>query len=908
MRFSPLWIVVLGVVLSSCVEPEVELCGPTTCAAGCCDARGFCRIEGSRQACGIGGQTCFACMAGQACNVEGRCEFSEQVPVECRAPSRVEFGVVGLGSTNSREFIVKNDSATTQVMHVALPETSGFFTATPSGDVTVPPGVELVVTIVFHAADLGPRDFWFTLRRSDDCLARTVVVTANVVSSVVTAEPAYVNFSFAPPAATVTRTVTIKNASDSPVALRNFTTSPPFFYAGPLTATLGPRSSLEVALQFRPTELGAVTGQLVFDTDTFGQAWVGVTLFGVGGGPRISVADSLTLPLAPFPGSSTAQLEVRNVGMSFPPDSVANLRFDFPSFYVSTVGTTQLDEFFVAPLSSLDLMAGLAEGEALALNITFTPRSVGAKAIDLHLRTNDLVTPEVVVRINADGFAATACTYTVTPPSIDFGRVEFGHFIDWPLTITNTGSTPCELRNVSLSSPVTTFSLGTFTPGRLAAGDSRTVSVRYTPAAVPVTATPTGTVTVLTDSAAALQTLVPLSASAVPNCVVTPTSINFGAAQANCRSAANAIPVLNACSGPVTVSNASIVMANGEFALTSATGGTLPVSGQLAFAADYVPMNVGADAAFLTFTTTQPLGTVRHVVALRGVGTSTATVQQEFVVGNAQLDVLLVIDDSSTMGDKQASLASAVSNFWPFMTSSTIDARFGVIVTDLFDSSRAMLRRTTGNQPYVSRSTVNASMELANLVNAGVTGAGNESCLEPVNLALSESYRASPMLNAGFLRNDAHLGIVCVTDAPEQTPKPVSFELSRLSMVRDSLSYSVIGPFLPQAPAGCVYDGVNTSAHETALRQLNGVQEEICSGNVGASFGNAINHMLARGKSFTLARAVDLSATTTVSVGGQTIPPAYWTIDAMTNRLTFQSNFEPEPGRTFTVSYAPMCF
>jgi hypothetical protein len=179
------------------------------------------------------------------------------------------------------------------------------------------------------------------------------------------------------------------------------------------------------------------------------------------------------------------------------------------------------------------------------------------------------------------------------------------------------------------------------------------------------------------------------------------------------------------------------------------------------------------------------------------------------------------------------------------------------------------------------------------------------------------------MTNAGLLRPDAVLAVVCVTDAPDQATQPVAFYLNQLQNIKGAqrpglFSYNVIGPFLPSPPSSgtCMYDGQGDDGkHVQLVSQTNGVREEICTANWAPSLERIGRNAFGFRTSFYLTGTPDLSGmnTITVQIDGITLPPTdmrnneAWRYDAATNSVVFQPLYVPEPGKTMTVSYKVAC-
>lgn len=835
----------------------------------------------------------------------------------------IDFGTVARGSSHQRTFTVTNTGDVARAVAMTFASNSSNRIAVePSGTVTLEPNATQTFTLTLDTTNSGPATATLPLKRDSSC-SSDVTIAAVVVDALLTCAPPQLNFGYVPPSLTGTGQLTCSNAGSAPIAISNVklseqgqtTASTIFTYAGAATVVVPAQGSAALELAFKPTALGPRQGLFTFDTDAFGQPTVSLPLRGVGGGPKIDVAPTLTLPPSAVGSSQRGVFVVRNVGVRpNPADPAGNLRIE--SLRTRALANTTFDEVLVDFPPTYDRTAGIEGGQSVNFDVTFTPQTAGTKSIELSIHSNDVSAPVVTVVVTMEAIAVAPCTYTVTPAAIDFGTPRPGAVVDWPVTVTNTGTTSCTVLEARVA-PAQQFAVPDFTGGPLAPGAANRFHVRYTqgspPAGLPP---PAGTLTISTNSSSTPTTSVPLSASTRATCILTPSQVDFGSAPAACRSAAFNVPVLNTCSTATTVSNATVVTGSGgsttEFTATASTGASLGANTGLTFTVDYRPADLGADEAFLTFTTTENLGTFRHVIPLRGVGVS-GTVTETFSARAPRLDVLLAIDDSPSMVDAQTSLAMAGASLG---FSNAVDVRFGVTTADLASTARGVLRRTGSNAPFVANSTPNASAEFATLVGLGGTGAAS-SCLAAAAEALSDARLHGS--NFGFLRNDAHLGVICLTDSPDSTPNPVSFELDRLSLVRglqraDAFSYSVVGPFLPTPPGGCTYDGSNTATHATAITRFSGVEEEICSGNAGASIGNVISQLVARvERNFTLARPPDLATTPIVTINGAPVPstvngmPA-WSIDSVTGRLTFSALYAPAPGLPVTISYAPLCY
>ncbi len=168
--------------------------------------------------------------------------------------------------------------------------------------------------------------------------------------------------------------------------------------------------------------------------------------------------------------------------------------------------------------------------------------------------------------------------------------------------------------------------------------------------------------------------------------------------------------------------------------------------------------------------------------------TDSAKVQNEYESG--KVDVLFVIDNSASMKAHQDRLVSNIDKFASsFINNSDVDFHVGVV--KVYDS------KTFANQPNI---TPNGQLlggvvkrggdtvaELQKLLKVGVLelaqgGPQFEEVFSPVKAALSEEMLSGA--NAGFYRSDAHLAVIMITDANDDS---ANFDETNLQAFLDQL-------------------------------------------------------------------------------------------------------------------------
>src|SRR5262249_53559571 len=149
--------------------------------------------------------------------------------------------------------------------------------------------------------------------------------------------------------------------------------------------------------------------------------------------------------------------------------------------------------------------------------------------------------------------------------------------------------------------------------------------------------------------------------------------------------------------------------------------------------------------------------------------------------------------------------------------------------------------------------------------------------------------------NAGFLRYDANLAVVVVSDAGDQGGKPYSYYLNRLKNVKgyqraNMFTFSDIGPYLPAPPTGCDYDDYTDSAsYAQMVADTNGVKAEICTTTWAANLQNLGKTAFGYRSTFYLSAEPDLTGgkMIDVKIDGNPAAGGSWNYDATSLSINF---------------------
>ncbi|MCU0695326.1 MAG: choice-of-anchor D domain-containing protein [Myxococcaceae bacterium] len=809
------------------------------------------------------------------------------------------------------------------------------------------------------------------------CEAITVTVKGTGVEDVLTWTPTNLRFGLVSPGFDKEMEVVFTNSAMAPIELRNIAVSSAQDYAHvvPMGAddtklVIAPGSvPTRMKVACSPAMLGNRSGTLSFDTGLRKTPRGTISLECTGGGPKIRVnpRPQVAFGAVPFfqgnPVPVTRRISVQNVGVA---PTMADASFNLLLGKVDMAGTpgqmpmfeirpanadTQAGEFTLSLASSYDSRQGLrpVTGQnEVTLQVSLLPRTSGMKAAEILIHSNDGAEPTVTLQVTAAVQILPPCNYRVTPQLVNFGIVPAGTTKDVPVTIQNLSTgrgDSCFLSNFALaagSDPAYSFVGTPPMEKELRAQESWQLVLRVAPRG-PAPATLTtlaGAVTFNVTNPTNPMGRIDLRTSVGPSCITaTPDPLDFGSVRTvpppgmRCSSPTRTITVYNTCSSPITIRGVTMQAPAGqsaggpqcpgnqpcpEFFLVQSpfipaggltlSQGSMPLTLQVR----YSPLDLGTDSGAIGLDVTQSGQQVQYLVAIQGrgdvTGRQTDTFQQD---RQPRADILLVIDDSGSMFDKQLSLSNNFSSFIQYAVTANVDYQIGVTTTDV--SQNGVLRTTGAGGRFLTNTTPNVQSHFSNLVRVGTSGSATEQAFEGATRALTSPNIAGA--NAGFVRPDANLAVVVVSDAGDQSNQPVSYYENLLINVKgfsnlSRFTFSVIGPFLPTAPSGCSYDSPGQATRYTSLiTRTGGVREEICNTNWAAALQGLGRTAFGFRTQFFLTNTPDQSqGGINVLINGQPAPPSTYMYDAASNSVRFQPNTTPQPGQTLTVDYATTCF
>ncbi len=209
------------------------------------------------------------------------------------------------------------------------------------------------------------------------------------------------------------------------------------------------------------------------------------------------------------------------------------------------------------------------------------------------------------------------------------------------------------------------------------------------------------------------------------------------------------------------------------------------------------------------------------------------------------VDILLVVDNSCSMDPYQEKLSQNFQAFIQFFVDVDIDYHIGVVTTTVNtplenvycnanDISRIPDPGHLVNGLVIDAETENPEQKFSNAVNVGICGSGSEMGLEAAALALSPELLGG--VNDGFIREEAELSIIFVSDEEDSSPAPVNDYLNMYRAVKGERNRGAFdaSALVVTDKTECTRDQINAGAtvgsrYMDVAVQGAGVQGNICS-------------------------------------------------------------------------------
>ncbi len=282
---------------------------------------------------------------------------------------------------------------------------------------------------------------------------------------------------------------------------------------------------------------------------------------------------------------------------------------------------------------------------------------------------------------------------------------------------------------------------------------------------------------------------------------------------------------------------------------------------------------------------------------------------------SANVDILWVVDNSASMENEQLNLAGSFSKFMTFLdeNGSRIDYHIGVISTDMeVDAAGACVNaghcgQLLGNPLVIDPSTPDLLGVFEANVNVGIDGGGNEMGLLAAHAALTE-----PLVNghnAGFLRPDASLAVIFVSDEDDNSYGDLGYYVRFFSRLKDAGNENniIVAAIVGDEPNGCDNNLEQARAgliYHELVRELGGTTASICE-DFDGTLGQLGLTVAALQRKYALSREPDPGTVTVRVDEGTGFAEMPACVPDCTNPTTRNWRLEPAEQAIYFVDYVP---
>lgn len=671
----------------------------------------------------------------------------------------------------------------------------------------------------------------------------------------------------------------------------------------------------EVTVRFQPTRNGAQISGLSFTPDASAPRVI-IPLRGVGVGPVASLVPASVEfgALDLYDGSPTRaeqSVELRNVGDR--PLHLQPSRWRVEPAAELCVGEVDDDDVCLGTVTGFDLDAAVMPGASVRLPLRLAATSAGTKEWTVRVFTDDPDGAPSPLVVRADVTRRPLCRFAL-PANLDFGVVPPPRRVTLQVRLLNVGTEPCTVRDVALGAELNTPPDGAsvFTvvtspalPVDVPVGGALDVVVQAWPRG-PVAGGDGVVRSALRFSLNAPEVAeVPIEARVEPTCLLVTPDVDFGTVRTQCASEARAVRVLNTCTQPIIFTSSGA--APGPMTLTADVPAPQPLArwATATFTAVFRPTDPGLVRVPAAIDYTEGGVPRRTWVTLRGVGGTDGLHTERFPARASMADVVVVLDSSGSMQQFWSLVQAQLPTLLTALDQGPLDYRVGFLSGS--NQVTPLLWRTSTGDRWLTRTTVDRATELATWLHAPL-GHNEEGCLEPLRRAFSAPHRSDPAANGGFLRDDAMLVVLCVSDNADWA-LPDFEPYFALKPRADQLRVHTI---TAQPGASTCGEGTLPAPHSELARQTGGTVAVLCQ-TPWATLSDVAESGRGRRWVFPLPSTPDAQGVApTVTVGGQPVPATQannvvWSYLQPPPRVEFAPLWAPAVSDNVEVTYPTSC-
>ena len=560
----------------------------------------------------------------------------------------------------------------------------------------------------------------------------------------------------------------------------------------------------------------------------------------------------------------------------------------------------------------------LAPNTSLEFFVEYRPSDNNNDKGEITIESDDPDEPTITLTLEAP-VKVEACELSPNPFVLNFGRVPIGQAQQKKLSFVNEGLRPCEIKTLSVKH-IAPLGLSAFQIVQ--------------PPTLPVTVQPNGTFSVEllyapskalwyeaqvildSDDPKRPSMNIKMLGSAGPLCIrAVPDTLDLGKVKANCQSAKQTIAIYNICSLPLDIKKIALTQGtSSEFKITNSK--TLPVQLKRGEAVQlevaYHPTDLTQDSGSITISNSSDTLPLMEL-PIKGAGIATETQSDQFVQSDTpKVDLLFVIDDSYSMSKHQQNLSKNLQPLLTYAQNKKVDFQIAVTTTSVEDNP-SPTQRPGGcfvgtTDKLLTPKTPNLLATFQKRVIVGTKGAAIERGMDAMYRALTAPLLYDPNCNLGFLRKDASLSVIFISDEPDQSINSLTFynkfyfSLKGATLSKTIQASAITAPW----PGGQCPGATSKGLYWTFAKNFGGATESICNTNWNSIVQKLAASTFGLQRQFFLTRPAS-AASITVTLDGKPLNKSSYTYDAKSNSISFTEANAPKAKQTLKVDYSASC-
>jgi hypothetical protein len=540
----------------------------------------------------------------------------------------------------------------------------------------------------------------------------------------------------------------------------------------------------------------------------------------------------------------------------------------------------------------------------LALLLAFASLSLTACEIDYGVRTVPGVEPPTRV----DARIEVETDHPTDDHTLDFGEVLAEETRTKEVTIRNVGDDTLQVQELLLSNVASFEIVNQGEYAMLLAPNAQTVvRVAYSPLQDEHVE---GTLVIASNDRESSEVAVRLLAEGLaPMVDVQPPSFDFGNLELGCPNSLQ-LTIANVGRAPLEVDEIWFedLAGSGELVFDNPNEASFELmpDESTVVAVHYTPLDVEPDSGIVHVLTNTPAEPADGATAQQfGIGHLGGGNLDLFLQdGNNATDILFVVDSSGSMGDEQTALAVNFASFLQIIDALEVDYHLAVTSMDV-----AGCGQFVGAVPVITPSTPDPGGTFSANVNLGISGSATEQGLHCGYQALSSALNGVGN-TAGFLRDDAGLRIIFVSDEQDQSGSVMGWStpdyVDWFQSLKPNPEHVVLSD-ISGGMAGCSGAGGSASSgseYVLATQMTGGISASICD----PSWVSTLSALGWLSQSF--ADTFELSQMPieeTIEVRLNSVPVYVgWVYEVALNAILFDLDHVPENGDSLEVEYTVM--